>query len=342
MKSYQFFWPLVGFVVGAGLMTGLYFGIVSLAQGGDHAAAFFLDELAYLLPLILGFGIQTALYLVLKKQLHLPPGQMGASGAMTGAGGSTSTIAMVACCAHHVTDVLPILGISAAATLLTEYQNAFMLIGLLTTMGGIVVMIRILVMEQNRALAQSRDVGQARSTQRVWRTPVGWGAALIGFVAVSPWIVDALLPRQVSGSTAAEIPPQIEAYPITLDPLQSNLSLWFAGETVIDQQGAVVVEVTPLHMNEKNSTLYFGVAMNTHSVDLSMDLASLSQLRLADGTEIEADDWDSPAGGHHVSDILSFILSSQEYEALIETDAIQLSVFGVDVEERVFLWQKAD
>ena len=47
-----------------------------------------------------------------------------------GTSGGTSVTAMVACCLHHVTDVLPILGLSAAATFLTRYQRPFMLIGL--------------------------------------------------------------------------------------------------------------------------------------------------------------------------------------------------------------------
>ncbi len=34
---------------------------------------------------------------------------------MMGTSGGTSVTAMVACCLHHVTDVLPILGVSAAA-----------------------------------------------------------------------------------------------------------------------------------------------------------------------------------------------------------------------------------
>lgn len=55
-----------------------------------------------------------------------------------------STVAMVACCAHHVTDVLPILGLTAAATFLADYRIAFMLVGLGTTLLGIFVMVVIL------------------------------------------------------------------------------------------------------------------------------------------------------------------------------------------------------
>jgi hypothetical protein len=61
-----------------------------------------------------------------------------------------STVAMVACCAHHVTDVLPILGLTAAAAFLAEYRMPFMLIGLGTTLLGIVVMLVILLKERRK------------------------------------------------------------------------------------------------------------------------------------------------------------------------------------------------
>ena len=71
---------------------------------------------------------------------------------MMSAGGTTSTIAMVACCAHHVTDVLPILGLTAAATFLAQYRIAFMLVGLGTTLVGIAVMLVILFKERRKAV----------------------------------------------------------------------------------------------------------------------------------------------------------------------------------------------
>jgi hypothetical protein len=71
---------------------------------------------------------------------------------MTGAGGSTSAVAMAACCAHHVTDVLPFLGLTAAASFLAEYRLAFMWLGLGTTLVGIAMMLRILIRERRKAL----------------------------------------------------------------------------------------------------------------------------------------------------------------------------------------------
>jgi hypothetical protein len=60
---------------------------------------------------------------------------------------------MVACCAHHLTDVLPLLGLSAAAAFLAEYRIPFMLAGLATNLIGIGV-ISFLILRQRRCLAE--------------------------------------------------------------------------------------------------------------------------------------------------------------------------------------------
>jgi hypothetical protein len=140
-------------IAGVLFLSGLYFGLVSWAESPQHALQLFWDERWIVIPIILGFGVQTALYTILKKRLFIPVTSTGPSGAIVGAGGTTSTVAMVACCAHHVTDVLPILGLTAAATFLAKYQTAFMLVGLGTTLLGIFVMLLILFRERRKALS---------------------------------------------------------------------------------------------------------------------------------------------------------------------------------------------
>lgn len=158
MPSRRVLLPLLAGVAGSLFLAGLYFGLVSLAESPQHALDFFWQDRWITIPIILGFGIQSALYTILKMRLFLPATLSGheyhqaASGASLGAGGSTSTLAMVACCAHHVTDVLPILGLTAAATFLAQYRTAFMIVGLGTTIIGIVYMLSILIKERRKAL----------------------------------------------------------------------------------------------------------------------------------------------------------------------------------------------
>ena len=158
-------WPLGMGLLGAAGLALIYFGIVSLAESPQHAIEYFWQDRWIVLPIILGFGIQTGLYTILKKRLFVPVSNTGPSGAMTGTSGTTSALAMVACCAHHVTDVLPILGLTAAATFLAEYRTAFMYLGLGTTVVGIAIMLVILYRERRKAVEhQKACTAQAQSS----------------------------------------------------------------------------------------------------------------------------------------------------------------------------------
>ena len=160
-RTKRILWPVGAGILGTGLLTFLYFGIVSWAESPTHALNLFWEDRWIVLPIILGFGVQTALYVILKKRLFVPVTHTGPSGALTGAGGGMSTMAMVACCAHHVTDVLPILGLTAAAAFLAEYRIAFMLVGLGTTVLGIIVMLMILFKERRKAVQLLMPVTEA-------------------------------------------------------------------------------------------------------------------------------------------------------------------------------------
>lgn len=151
-KTQRMCWPVgVGFL-GALLLTGLYFGIVSWAESFEHALKLFWEDRWIIMPMILGFGVQMALYTILKKRLFVPVAHPGPAGALTGAGGMTSTLAMIACCAHHVTDVLPMLGLTVATTFFAKYQTLLMLVGLGTSLIGIAVMLFILYRERKKAM----------------------------------------------------------------------------------------------------------------------------------------------------------------------------------------------
>lgn len=142
----------VGLLAASGL-AALYLGTVSWAESPRHALDLFWQDRWIVLPILVGFGVQAGLYTIMKLRLHLPTAATGPSAALMGAGGTTSTVAMVACCAHHVADVLPVFGLTAAATFLAGYRIAFMLVGLSTTMMGIGVMIFMLMRERRRSLA---------------------------------------------------------------------------------------------------------------------------------------------------------------------------------------------
>ena len=125
-------------LVAAAALLGLYLSIISLAQGVEHALAQLVTDAPFVGLIAAGFGTQIALYVELRAvdRLHR------ASAAVTAAGTGTSTAAMLACCAHHLVDLLPLLGLSAAAVFLNAYKTPLMLIGIGMNIIGIVVIAR--------------------------------------------------------------------------------------------------------------------------------------------------------------------------------------------------------
>src|SRR5215216_4496743 len=142
--------PLAAFLLGSTLIAGIYFAILIWAQGSDAALSIFVPNRWSVISIWVTFGIQAALYSILRFHLFIPSTSSGHSGALMGTSGGTSVTAMVACCIHHVTDVLPVLGLSAAATFLTRYQRPFMLLGLGMNVIGILIMLFVLHREYRK------------------------------------------------------------------------------------------------------------------------------------------------------------------------------------------------
>jgi len=107
---------------------------------------------------------------------------------------------------------------------------------------------------------------------------------------------------------------------------------------LIDNQGAVTVIVTPLNLGDQENELKFEVALETHSVDLSMDLVTLATLTTDTGLTVQAILWDAPRGGHHVSGTLSFPASVEGKAILEGASKLRLIIKEVDAPERVFAW----
>jgi len=115
-----------------------------------------------------------------------------------------------------------------------------------------------------------------------------------------------------------------------------------AYETVADEQGAVSVAITPLNLNGGKSSLDFEVALNTHSVDLSMDLAALATLTTDNGRSVTAAIWDAVPGGHHVSGVLSFPAMIEGTAVLDGASSLILTIRDMDASERTFVWSLTD
>ncbi len=126
---------------GAAGLVLFYVLLVALLSGSWRHPLDELFELKYWIgALVLGFGVQVGLFYHIRKVMHVK----GRGGRAAVAGTGASTTAMIACCAHHLTDVLPIIGLAGIAVFLSEYRIAFIALGIISNAVGIVIMLRIL------------------------------------------------------------------------------------------------------------------------------------------------------------------------------------------------------
>ena len=114
----------------------LFYYLLLFAVTGDslHPFFFFAEKWYFLAPLFLGFGLQMFLFQKLRIVVHEN------SLKMAGASAGTSSVAMAACCAHHLADIFPILGIAGAAAFLTDYQDWFLALGVVINLIGVLYM----------------------------------------------------------------------------------------------------------------------------------------------------------------------------------------------------------
>jgi len=140
--------PLLIGLLGGGFLVLLYLGIVTWAQGWDHALELLSQDRVFVAAIATGFGLQVGLYAYLRLVVHHEV-RLAMPTAATGVGTGTSSVAMVACCLHHVTDVLPLIGLSGAAVFLNDYRIPFMVGGLVVNGAGVIIMLRVIL--QGRA-----------------------------------------------------------------------------------------------------------------------------------------------------------------------------------------------
>lgn len=134
--------------------------------------------------------------------------------------------------------------------------------------------------------------------------------------------------------------PTAEPSPTTPPAVETEAPV-AAGQDLVrsDEQGAVAVEVRPVNLETPGETLEFEVGLNTHSVDLSMDLASLASLSTDNGKTVKASLWDAPLGGHHVSGKLVFPAEVDGGPLLEGAARLTLTIEQLDIPERVFTWE---
>lgn len=149
---------VVAGIAASAALLGVYVGIISLAQGFTHALDQFAADAVFVGPVAAGFGIQIALFV----ELRAIDRRHRAAAVVTAAGTGTSAAAMLACCAHHLVDLLPLVGLSAAAVFLNAYKTPLFVLGIATNVIGVVVIARRL--DRARQACAAADAIQGASS----------------------------------------------------------------------------------------------------------------------------------------------------------------------------------
>ncbi len=129
--------PIRNGLIASLAMVMLYFAAVGLISDWPFAKSQFGLYWYFIISLAVGFGIQIGLYTHLKQLVANGQG----SGKVLGVTGATSTAAMISCCAHYLTNILPILGTIGLVTFVAQYQTQFFWVGLGFNIAGILFMI---------------------------------------------------------------------------------------------------------------------------------------------------------------------------------------------------------
>ena len=123
-----------GFGMGAfAALLAIYFGVLTLISGWSFTLEEFTRYWYFLVPLAAGFGIQVALFLKLREVVS----RAKQAGAVIAASGTTSTAAMVSCCAHYLVNAAPVLGATGLVAFAAQFQVEMFWVGLAFNAAGI-------------------------------------------------------------------------------------------------------------------------------------------------------------------------------------------------------------
>ncbi len=127
--------PIIKGFLGALALLTLYFIITSVVSGWNFALQQFSQFWYFISALAFGFGVQIGLYTYLKEEIKNKNSAISRKAlAVTG---TTSTLAMVSCCAHYLVNIIPILGVAGALAIISQYQIQLFWVGLIFNVFGI-------------------------------------------------------------------------------------------------------------------------------------------------------------------------------------------------------------
>ncbi|MGE5537002.1 MAG: YHS domain-containing protein [Gemmatimonas sp.] len=123
----------VATAIGASLsLLALYFGLLSALSGWEFTRDEFGRYWPYIVALATGFGLQVAVYVLLRRLVHARH-----AGKVVAASGGASGAAMISCCSHYLVNLLPALGATGLVMLVSEYQVELFWVGIAANLAGL-------------------------------------------------------------------------------------------------------------------------------------------------------------------------------------------------------------
>lgn len=304
----------------AGLvLLSVFFIILIIFNSVEHVIDQFLLYWYYILILSLGFGLQVGLYSYSRQELKNK--NLGAEKTSLMASGGLSGGSMVACCLHHLTDVLPILGISALSIFLIKYQVAFFLIGIASNLIGLSLILYI--MQKHNIFTNNKVLIKLFTTFSMKKV-LNYSIVVLVIIVVT-FAVNIIFFNKDNVLVIAQS---------DRDKSMENTNKNSQLETKYNSENNLTIDVTPLDFSF-DQPIKFEIGLNTHQGDLDANLTIKTILEDSQGNIYEPLNWegDEP-GGHHRSGVLNFPKLAGE------SDSLKLIINDLyDVPERVFLWQ---
>lgn len=115
------------------MLLAIYVVALTLVSGWTFTAEQIAEFWMYIVPLAAGFGLQVALFVRLREVVS----RAREAGAVVAASGTTSTAAMVSCCAHYLANAAPVLGASGLVAFAAQFQVELFWVGLAFNAAGI-------------------------------------------------------------------------------------------------------------------------------------------------------------------------------------------------------------
>ncbi|GAB6088466.1 hypothetical protein JCM12856_00590 [Spirochaeta dissipatitropha] len=252
----------------------------------------------WVLLLSTGFGLQSGLF----SYIHASMRKKSLTAELA-ASGTISSGAMLACCAHALVGLLPLLGLSGLAVLLARYQLQLILSGILSNAIGFTVMMGTI--KSHNLYTQGGRMERLSSPN--------WKLIRV-FILITGLLLIGMTGLSAAGQSQTGTDSQLLH--------KAN-----------DNYNGVEITVVP-RSDSDNQQFEISVSFDTHVADLDFDLTEITQLRDDSGRKyaLLSEEGDPP-GGHHRSSILVFEAISLPARRV---ELIFRNINGVD---RIYSWE---